>query len=72
MLDFIDYNNATQLLERGHWLSQPRDARRIFQIEVIDRIAGYDSASQCGLPALARPDKRDHAAALQCAAYACV
>ena len=46
-------------------LFKPRQAFRIFKIEIIRRILGYQFTGQRGFAALARSQQRNHATAFQ-------
>lgn len=64
-LDLVNDHYSPERTQYRVRLVEAGQARGIFEIEVVKRFCRYELAHQRGLTALARPQKRHHAAALQ-------
>jgi hypothetical protein len=61
----VDDDEAFEWAQRRQGLLQPGQAPGVFQVEVIEGIGGDELPGQGCLPALARPQERHHATALE-------
>lgn len=64
-LDFVDHDQSTKRSQGRFRFAQPGDPRRVFQIDVIDRIAPHELTSERGFARLTRTEESDHPAPLQ-------
>ena len=64
-LDFVDHHQPLERAQGGVRLGEPGEALRVFQVEVVERFGRHELPGQRGLAALARPEQRHDAAALQ-------
>ncbi len=53
-LDLVDDHQALERAQGGHRLVETREARRVLEIEVVDRVGGEELPGQRGLAALPR------------------
>src|SRR5438309_332652 len=63
MLYLVDHDQLAQRTKRRFRFTQPRQASRIFQVEIIQRIGRNKLTCQRSLTALSRTDERHHATA---------